>query len=51
MEDDHAKLFAMIMMYLSEESLDALKKEPTWTMIEDEADAEGLCVEISGAKA
>jgi hypothetical protein len=42
MEDDHAKLFAMIMMYLSEESLDAVKKEPTWTKIEDEADAEGL---------
>jgi hypothetical protein len=32
----------MIMMYLSEESLDAIKKEPTWTKIEDEADAEGL---------
>jgi hypothetical protein len=42
MENDHAKLFAMIMMYLSEESLDAVKKEPTWTKIEDEADAEGL---------
>jgi hypothetical protein len=42
MEDDRAKLFAMIMMYLSEESLDAVKKEPTWTKIEDEADAEGL---------
>jgi hypothetical protein len=32
----------MIMMYLSEESLDAVKKEPMWTKIEDEADAEGL---------
>jgi hypothetical protein len=42
MEDDHTKLFAMIMMYLSKESLDAVKKEPTWTKIEDEADAEGL---------
>jgi hypothetical protein len=42
MEDDRAKLFAMIMLYLSEESLDAIKKEPTWTKIEDEADAEGL---------
>ncbi len=42
MEDDRARLFAMIMMYLSEESLDAIKKELTWTKIEDEADAEGL---------
>ncbi len=42
MEDDRARLFAMIMMYLSEESLDAVKKEPTWTKIEDEADAEEL---------
>jgi hypothetical protein len=42
MEDDHLKLFAMIMMYLSKKSLDAVKKEPMWTMIEDEADAEGL---------
>ncbi len=42
MQDDRAKLFAMIMMYLSDESLDAVKKEPTWTKIEDEADAEGL---------
>ncbi len=42
MQDDRAKLFAMIMMYLSKESLDAVKKEPTWTKIEDEADAEGL---------
>ncbi len=42
MEDDRAKLFAMIMMYLSEESLDAIKKEPMWTKIEDEVDAEGL---------
>ncbi len=32
----------MIMMYLSEESLDAVKKEPTWTTIEDAADAERL---------
>jgi hypothetical protein len=32
----------MNMMYLSEESLDAVKKEPTWTTTEDEADAEGL---------
>lgn len=30
------------MMYLSEESLDAGKKEPTWTKREDEEDAEGL---------
>ena len=29
-------------MYLSEESLDAIKKEPTWPKIEDEVDAEGL---------
>jgi hypothetical protein len=29
MEDDREKLFAMIMMYLNEESLDAVKKEPT----------------------
>jgi hypothetical protein len=42
MEDDRARLFAMIMMYLSEESLDAVKKEPAWTKIEDKADAEGL---------
>ncbi len=41
-EDDRVKLFAMIMMHLSEESLDAVKKEPMWTTIEDEADAEGL---------
>ncbi len=32
----------MIMMYLSEGSLDVVKKEPMWTMIEDAADAEGL---------
>jgi hypothetical protein len=38
MEDDQARLFIMIMMYLSEESLDAIKKELTWTKIEDEAD-------------
>jgi hypothetical protein len=29
MEDDCAKLFGMIMMYLSEESLDVVKKEAT----------------------
>jgi hypothetical protein len=32
----------MIMMYLIEESLDAVKKKPTWIRIEDEADAERL---------
>jgi hypothetical protein len=42
MEDDHEKLFVMIMLYLSEERLDAVKKKPTWMKIEDEADAEGL---------
>jgi hypothetical protein len=42
MEDDCANLFAMIMMHLREESLDAAKREPMWTTIEDEADAEGL---------
>jgi hypothetical protein len=42
MGDDCTKLFAMIMVYLSKESLDAVKKEPMWTTVEDEADAEGL---------
>jgi hypothetical protein len=42
MEDDRAKLFAMIMMYLSEEILDAIKKEPKWTTVEDAVDTEGL---------
>ncbi len=42
MEDDRGNLFAMIMMYLSNESLDAIKKEPMWTKIEDTVDAEGL---------
>jgi hypothetical protein len=42
MEDDRAKLFAIIIMYLSKESLDAVKKEPMWTKIEDNADVEGL---------
>ncbi len=42
MEGDRVKPFAMIMMYLSEQSLDAIKKDPTWMKIEDEAYAEGL---------
>ena len=42
MVDNHAKLFVMILMYLSEESLDTVKKEPMWTTIEDAADVEGL---------
>jgi hypothetical protein len=29
-ENDCVKLFAMIVMYLSEESLDAVKKGPMW---------------------
>ncbi len=32
----------MIMMYLSEESLDTVKREPDWDKIEEEADSEGL---------
>ncbi len=42
MEDDRSKLFALIIMYLSEESLDAVKRESGWDKIEDEADPEGL---------
>ncbi len=34
MEDDRLKLFALIMMYLSEESLDAVKRESNWDRIE-----------------
>jgi hypothetical protein len=42
MEDDRSKLFALIIMYLSEESLDAVKREPNWDKIEEDADPEGL---------
>jgi hypothetical protein len=42
MEDVCSKLSAMILLYVSKESLDAAKKEPMWTMIEDAVDAEGL---------
>jgi hypothetical protein len=42
MEDDRSKLFALIVMYLSEESLDAVKREPKWDKIEDEVDPKGL---------
>jgi hypothetical protein len=42
MEDDCSKLFALIIMYLSEESLDAVKREPNWDKIKDEANPEGL---------
>jgi hypothetical protein len=36
MEDDHSKLFAQIMVYLSEESLDAVKRD------EDDTNPKGL---------
>jgi hypothetical protein len=42
MEGDRSKLFALIIMYLSEESLDAVKQETNWDKIEDDADPEGL---------
>jgi hypothetical protein len=42
MEDDRSKLFALIIMYLSKESLDAAKREPNWDKIEEEADPKGL---------
>lgn len=37
-EDDHLKLFALIMMYLSGESLDAVKKEPSQSKLEVEVE-------------
>jgi hypothetical protein len=42
MEHDCSKLFTLIMMYLSEESLDAVKREPNWDKMEDSANPEGL---------
>jgi hypothetical protein len=42
MEDDCLKLFTLIMMYISEGSLDAVKREANWDKIEDEANPEGL---------
>jgi hypothetical protein len=42
MEDDRSKLFALIIMYLSKESLDVAKREPNWDKIEEEADPKGL---------
>jgi hypothetical protein len=33
MEDDRSMLFALIMMYLSEESLDAMKRRANWDKI------------------
>ncbi len=42
MEDDPSKLFALFMMYLSEESLDAVKREAKWDKIEDKANPQGL---------
>jgi hypothetical protein len=42
MEDNRSKLFTLIMMYLSEESLDAIKRETNRDKIEDDADPKGL---------
>jgi len=42
MEDDCSKLFTLIIMYLSEGSLDAVKQETNWDKIEDDTDPEGL---------
>ncbi len=36
MEDDQAKLFTLILIYLSEVSLDAIKKGPTSTANSEE---------------
>jgi hypothetical protein len=39
---DKPKLYALILQYLSKESLDAMKKEAEWETIERQSDPEGL---------
>lgn len=41
-EDDPFKFFALIMIYLSEECLDAVNKELSQSKLEDEVDTERL---------
>jgi hypothetical protein len=42
MERDMPKLYAFILKYLSDESLEAVKKDANWDAIEDGTDPEGL---------
>jgi hypothetical protein len=46
MEKDRPKLYALILQYLSEESLEEVKREEGWDDVEEATDPEGLWVYI-----
>jgi hypothetical protein len=46
MEKDWPKLYALILQYLSEESLEEVKREDGWDEVEEDTDPEGLRIFI-----
>ena len=46
MEKDRPKLFALILQYLSDESLEEIKRDEVWDDVEEDTDPEGLWILI-----